>query len=69
MAANAMGAVMYVECSAKTGEGVSGVLEQGVRSAFKERAAYEEAEAKKIQDSGLSIEDLSKRVSQALCFD
>ncbi|KAI0470901.1 P-loop containing nucleoside triphosphate hydrolase protein [Xylariaceae sp. FL0804] len=42
-AAHRMGAVKYLECSAKTGEGVDRVFEEGVRSVFDERAADEEA--------------------------
>lgn len=60
MAATSMGAVTYVECSAKTGEGVERVLEQGVRSVFDERAADQAARTNERH--------MSHRLSQALCF-
>ncbi|KAK7750223.1 hypothetical protein SLS62_007853 [Diatrype stigma] len=60
MAATGMGAVAYMECSAKTGEGVERVLEQGVRSVFDERAADQAA---RINDK-----PIAHRLGQALCF-
>lgn len=46
-----MRAVKYIECSAKTGENVDRVFEEGVRLVLAERAAEEELEQtrKKIQ--------------------
>ncbi|KAI0533962.1 P-loop containing nucleoside triphosphate hydrolase protein [Xylaria digitata] len=46
MAATAMGATRYVECSAKTGQGINGVFEEGVRAVFKRRKAAEKQEKK-----------------------
>ncbi|KAF2963268.1 hypothetical protein GQX73_g10314 [Xylaria multiplex] len=46
MAATAMGATRYVECSAKTGQGINGVFEEGVRAVFKRRKAVEKREKK-----------------------
>ncbi|KXJ92717.1 P-loop containing nucleoside triphosphate hydrolase protein [Microdochium bolleyi] len=43
LAAHTHGAVRYMECSAKTGEGVDEILEEGMRTVFDERAADEEA--------------------------
>lgn len=41
MTATALGAVRYVECSAKTGQGINGVFEEGVRAVFDYREAIE----------------------------
>ncbi|RYO79687.1 hypothetical protein DL766_008416 [Monosporascus sp. MC13-8B] len=61
MAANSMGAVKYMECSAKTGEGVQHIFEESVRIVFDERAADEEAARLKEKSQGT-------RLSQILCF-
>lgn len=37
MTATAIGATRYVECSAKTGQGITGVFEEGVRAVFDRR--------------------------------
>lgn len=37
MAATAIGATRYIECSAKTGQGITGVFEEGVRAVFDRR--------------------------------
>ncbi|KAI1753604.1 ras family-domain-containing protein [Xylaria castorea] len=50
MTATEIGAIRYVECSAKTGQGIEGVLEEGVRAVFRRRAAYEKLEKKKNVD-------------------
>lgn len=39
MTATAIGATRYVECSAKTGQGITGVFEEGVRAVFDRRRA------------------------------
>ncbi|RYP66760.1 hypothetical protein DL769_005936 [Monosporascus sp. CRB-8-3] len=61
MTANSMGAVKYMECSAKTGEGVQRIFEESVRIVFDERAADEEAARIKEKSQG-------RRLSQILCF-
>ncbi|KAI1080689.1 P-loop containing nucleoside triphosphate hydrolase protein [Whalleya microplaca] len=56
LAANAMGAVKYLECSSKDNDGVDRVFEEGVRVVFDERAA-DEAAARikdKAQSGGLA---------------
>ncbi|KAH9998551.1 P-loop containing nucleoside triphosphate hydrolase protein [Xylariaceae sp. FL0662B] len=55
MAASAMGAVKYLECSAKENDGVDRVFEEGARIVFDERAADEEAARIKMkaQSGGL----------------
>ncbi|KAI8952230.1 P-loop containing nucleoside triphosphate hydrolase protein [Xylaria longipes] len=59
MTATEIGAVRYVECSAKTGQGIKGVLEEGVRAVFRRRAAYEKLERNVNRRSG---------VAEFLCF-
>ncbi|TGJ85796.1 hypothetical protein E0Z10_g3016 [Xylaria hypoxylon] len=55
MTATAIGATRYVECSAKTGQGINGVFEEGVRAVFDRREAAERLEKKKIDHlSGLA---------------
>lgn len=46
MTADTLGATRYVECSAKTGQGIDGVFVEGVRAAFDQRAAVENLEKK-----------------------
>ncbi|KAI0459984.1 ras family-domain-containing protein [Xylaria acuta] len=60
MTATEIGAVRYVECSAKTGQGIKGVLEEGVRAVFRRRAAYEKLEKKNA--------DRRSGVAEFLCF-
>ncbi|TRX89514.1 hypothetical protein FHL15_009558 [Xylaria flabelliformis] len=60
MTATEIGAIKYVECSAKTGQGINGVLEEGVRAVFHRRAAHEKHEMK--NNNRLS------GVSEFLCF-
>jgi Ras family protein A len=60
MTATAVGATRYVECSAKTGQGIDGVFVEGVRAAFGQRAAIEQLEKK-------SAEPLSG-LAEFLCF-
>ncbi|KAI0197133.1 small GTPase superfamily [Xylaria flabelliformis] len=60
MTATEIGAIKYVECSAKTGQGINGVLEEGVRAVFHRRAAHEKHEMK--SNNRLS------GVSEFLCF-
>ncbi|KAI0443930.1 P-loop containing nucleoside triphosphate hydrolase protein [Xylaria telfairii] len=60
MTATEIGAIRYVECSAKTGQGIKGVLEEGVRAVFQRRAAYERLEKKKA--------DRLSGMSEFLCF-
>ncbi|KAI5865426.1 hypothetical protein GGS23DRAFT_559189 [Durotheca rogersii] len=43
MAANGMGAVKYLECSARSGEGVNRIFEEGARIVLRDRLADEEA--------------------------
>ncbi|KAI0525449.1 P-loop containing nucleoside triphosphate hydrolase protein [Xylaria bambusicola] len=46
MTATAIGATRYVECSAKTGQGIVGVFEEGVRAVYDRREALGELETK-----------------------
>ncbi|KAI0490523.1 ras family-domain-containing protein [Xylaria cf. heliscus] len=60
MTATEIGAIRYVECSAMTGQGIKGVLEEGVRAVFRRRGTYEKLEAKNAaRRSG---------VAEFLCF-
>ncbi|KAI3321936.1 P-loop containing nucleoside triphosphate hydrolase protein [Xylariaceae sp. AK1471] len=43
MTATAVGATRYVECSAKTGQGIDGIFVEGVRAASDRRAAIEKS--------------------------
>lgn len=55
MTATAIGATRYVECSAKTGQGIVGVFEEGVRAVYDRREALEELEKKNVDHlSGLA---------------
>ncbi|KAI1131202.1 P-loop containing nucleoside triphosphate hydrolase protein [Nemania abortiva] len=55
MTATAMGATRYVECSAKTGQGIIGVFEEGVRAVFDRREAAERHNRRDTQHfSGLA---------------
>ncbi len=57
-----MGAVKYMECSAKTGEGVDRVFEEGIRIVIDERAA--EADAARINKD----KEHGGRLNRLLCF-
>ncbi|KAK5631053.1 hypothetical protein RRF57_006768 [Xylaria bambusicola] len=46
MTATAIGATRYVECSAKTGQGIVGVFEEGVRAVYDRREALGELDRK-----------------------
>jgi hypothetical protein len=60
MTATAIGANRYIECSAKTGQGIHGAFEEGVRAAFARRAAMEKLTDKKI--------DHLSHLADFLCF-
>ncbi|XXG99961.1 Branchpoint-bridging protein [Hypoxylon texense] len=60
-AAGVMRAIKYIECSAKTGENVNHVFEEGVRLVFDERAAEEER-------ARLQNRQKSSSFSQFMCF-
>lgn len=58
-----MGVAKYMECSAKTGEGVDGIFEEGVRIVLDKRAEADDAVETK--------QDKPKRMGalgQLLCF-
>ncbi|KAI1501074.1 P-loop containing nucleoside triphosphate hydrolase protein [Biscogniauxia marginata] len=65
-AANTMGAIKYIECSAKTGEGVDHVFEEAVRVVFDERAADEETE--RLRKEKAKKQGGRNTLSQMLCF-
>ncbi|KAI1305682.1 ras family-domain-containing protein [Xylaria venustula] len=54
MTATAIGATKYVECSAKTGQGIIGVFEEGVRAVYDRRDAVERMEKSTDRLSGLA---------------
>ncbi|KAI0595334.1 ras family-domain-containing protein [Biscogniauxia sp. FL1348] len=65
-AANSIGAVKYMECSAKTGEGVNRVFTEVARTVLDERAAEEEAnkptqEKERVSGAGSTLASM-------LCF-
>lgn len=60
MTATAIGATRYVECSAKTGQGITGIFEEGVRAVFYQRKSTERHEKK----DGGQISSLA----EFLCF-
>ncbi|CAJ2508154.1 Uu.00g093400.m01.CDS01 [Anthostomella pinea] len=64
LAANGMGAVKYMECSAKTGEGVANIFEDGIRVVFDERAA--DAEAARLREKHAKKGE--NKLGQLLCF-
>lgn len=59
MAANSIGAVKYMECSAQTGDGVNRIFEEGVRTVRNIRSGNEAMAQDKSQNMGLG---------QLLCF-
>ncbi|GAP90561.2 putative GTP-binding protein rhoA [Rosellinia necatrix] len=59
MTATALGATRYVECSAKTGQGIHGVFEEGVRAVFGRRAAADAAAGGRERREGRGAEPLS----------
>ncbi|KAI0403217.1 P-loop containing nucleoside triphosphate hydrolase protein [Xylaria palmicola] len=60
MMATELGAYRYVECSAKTGQGIEGLFEDGVRAVFQQRGVGEKLEKSRIDHlSGLA---------ELLCF-
>ncbi|KAL7624997.1 hypothetical protein AAE478_004211 [Parahypoxylon ruwenzoriense] len=63
MAANGLGAVKYMECSAKTGEGVERIFEEAVRVIIGERAADEDTA--RLKQKG---HRLKNRPSMIMCF-
>ncbi|KAI1425892.1 P-loop containing nucleoside triphosphate hydrolase protein [Xylaria sp. FL1777] len=60
MTATMIGATRYVECSAKTGQGIIGVFEEGVRAVYDRRDAAERLEKKSI--------DRLSGLAEFLCF-
>ncbi|RWA09418.1 hypothetical protein EKO27_g5683 [Xylaria grammica] len=54
MTATGIGAIRYVECSAKTGQGINGVFKEGVRAVFDRRETVEKLEKKVDHFSGLA---------------
>ncbi|KAI1153494.1 P-loop containing nucleoside triphosphate hydrolase protein [Nemania diffusa] len=60
MTATEIGATRYVECSAKTGQGITGVFKEGVRAVFHRRGMIK-INGKKDANQSLSLADF-------LCF-
>jgi hypothetical protein len=65
MAANLMGAARYMECSSKTGEGVTAVVDEGIRILLDMEMSEREADRMNYQKSHRRA---GRRVGQLLCF-
>jgi GTPase SAR1 family protein len=61
MTATAIGATRYVECSAKTGQGITGIFEEGVRAVFHQRGTTERHEKK-------DVGQFTNSLAEFLCF-
>ena len=65
MAAIGIGAAKYMECSAKTGEGVKRVFDESIRIVLDESADGKAAAAAARMAKGKSQ---ARRLGEALCF-
>ncbi|KAI1635739.1 ras family-domain-containing protein [Biscogniauxia mediterranea] len=67
-AANTIGAIKYMECSAKTGEGVNRVFTEVARTVLDERAAEEEAREPKKEKEKERVSGAGSTLASMLCF-